>query len=89
MTWSLWTASRRVVLLPILVLVHLISNANATTVQFVATNLSDVTPGEDLWRYDYIVTGHSFLASEFLMCISIPCFTALSQRKSRRAPIGT
>jgi len=43
----------------------LVTSARATTIEFVATNLSDVTPGQDLWRYDYTVSGRSFLASEF------------------------
>lgn len=39
--------------------------ARATTIEYIASNLADVTPGEDLWRYDYTVTGRSFLQSQF------------------------
>lgn len=39
--------------------------AHAGVISYVATDLADVTPGEDLWRYDYAVGGHSFLQSEF------------------------
>ena len=39
--------------------------ARAGTIEYVATNLVDVTPGEDLWRYDYTVGGRAFLQSEF------------------------
>jgi hypothetical protein len=37
----------------------------AATIEYVVTDLSDVTPGEDLWRYDYTVSGRSFAASEY------------------------
>ncbi len=30
--------------------------AQAATIAFTATNLSDTTPGEDLWQYDYLVS---------------------------------
>ena len=63
MTSSVW--ARRLVLFSILVLLCPIWGARAATVQFVVTDLPNVTPGEDLWRYEYIVTGRSFLLSEF------------------------
>ncbi len=63
MTSSMW--ARRLVLFSILVLLCPIWGARAATVQFVVTDLPNVTPGEDLWRYDYIVAGRSFLLSEF------------------------
>src|SRR5437867_3457999 len=51
-----------VVVLPLLTFIP----AQAEKIEFVATNLVDVTPGEDLWRYDYTVSGsHNFLQSEF------------------------
>jgi hypothetical protein len=37
---------------------------HATTIQYAATDLADVTPGEDLWRYNYSVSGRTFLQSE-------------------------
>ena len=39
--------------------------AHAGTIEYVPTNLPDVTSGEDLWRYDYTVSGFAFLQSEF------------------------
>jgi len=40
-------------------------SSRAVTIEYVATDVTDVTRGEDLWRYDYIVAGHPFVASEF------------------------
>lgn len=37
----------------------------AARIDFAPTDLVDVTPGEDLWRYDYTVSGPSFQQSEF------------------------
>src|SRR5262245_14490519 len=37
----------------------------ATKIEFVATDLVDITPGEDLWRYDYRVSGGTFLQNSF------------------------
>jgi hypothetical protein len=31
----------------------------------VVTDLADTSPGQDLWRYDYTVSGRTFLQSEF------------------------
>lgn len=36
----------------------------AATISYVATNIADTTIGEDLWRYDYAVTGAVFGAAE-------------------------
>jgi hypothetical protein len=41
-----------------------ITAAHGATIEFIATNLSDTTPGEDLWRYDYKVQG-TFAQSQF------------------------
>lgn len=38
------------------------SGAQATTIEYSATNLADLIAGEDLWRYDYRVSGTSFAA---------------------------
>ena len=43
----------------------ILSPAQAETIQFVATDLVDVNPGENLWQYDYTVSGHNFLQGEF------------------------
>jgi hypothetical protein len=37
----------------------------ATVIEYVATDLADDVAGEDRWRYDYTVSGRSFLESEF------------------------
>lgn len=37
---------------------------HATAIQFLATDLADSTPGEDLWRYDYRVGNRNFLMDE-------------------------
>lgn len=36
----------------------------AINISYEAFNLTDTTVGEDLWRYDYTVSDHSFLADE-------------------------
>lgn len=36
--------------------------AQAAVINFVATNLDNTTPGEDLWEYSYIVSENTFLA---------------------------
>jgi hypothetical protein len=36
--------------------------ANATAISFTATDLADVTVGEDLWEYSYTVTENTFAA---------------------------
>ena len=38
---------------------------SAATIQYVATNLTDVNLGEDLWRYDYLVSSETFSNSDF------------------------
>lgn len=40
--------------------------AKAAAIQYVATNLADTTPGQDLWRFDYTIAGRSFLQSQFV-----------------------
>src|SRR4051812_301262 len=63
---SLLRAQRTVLFSVILVtILCLVSSARATTIEFIPTNLADVTPGQDLWRYDYTVSGRAFLQSEF------------------------
>jgi len=51
--------------LVLLVLMAPAAIARAATIEFVASDLVDTTPGEDLWRYDYTVSGRNFLQSEF------------------------
>jgi hypothetical protein len=46
--------------------------SRATTIEYVATDLVDLTPGEDLWRYDYTVSGRAFLSSEFFDIYFVP-----------------
>jgi hypothetical protein len=59
------------------------SAAQATTIEYVATNLTDVTPGEDLWRYDYRVSGRSFLQFQFFDIYFQPTlFAALASQSS-------
>ena len=36
--------------------------ANAISIDFTATDLADVNPGEDLWQYSYTVSDHTFAA---------------------------
>lgn len=38
--------------------------AEAAMITFEAVDLADSTQGEDLWRFDYVVTGFSFSAGE-------------------------
>jgi len=40
------------------------SALHAATITFVPTNLADTTPGEDLWLYEYHISGFTFAASE-------------------------
>lgn len=40
------------------------SPALATLVEYRATDLVDVVPGEDLWLYEYFLSGRSFLADQ-------------------------
>ena len=39
--------------------------ARATTITFTATDLTDITAGQNLWQYDYTVSGRDFLQTEF------------------------
>ena len=41
------------------------SNAYAASIGYSLLDLTDVNPGEDLWRYEYTVSGHTFLQSQF------------------------
>ena len=36
--------------------------SGATTITFTASDLTDTTPGEDLWQYSYLVSDHVFPA---------------------------
>ena len=36
--------------------------ANATTINYTATDLTDINPGEDLWQYSYSVSDNTFAA---------------------------
>lgn len=38
---------------------------SAATIYYEVSDLSDATAGEDLWRYEYTVSGRNFLQSEF------------------------
>jgi len=38
----------------------LTGTASATTIVYTATDLTDINQGEDLWRYDYVVSGFGF-----------------------------
>jgi hypothetical protein len=40
------------------------TGAQATVITFVATDIADTTPGQDLWSYTYSVSGVSFLSGE-------------------------
>jgi hypothetical protein len=53
-----------------------ISTAQAGTIDYVATDLADVTPGQDLWRYDYTVNGVSFLQGQFFDIYFAPALYA-------------
>ncbi|HBY63046.1 MAG TPA: hypothetical protein DEH78_24760, partial [Solibacterales bacterium] len=39
--------------------------AHAAVIHYVAHDLADVVPGEDLWRYEYTVSGEFFAQFEF------------------------
>jgi MYXO-CTERM domain-containing protein len=41
-----------------------VSSAFAATIVFQATDLADTTPGEDLWRYSYQVSGFTFATNQ-------------------------
>jgi hypothetical protein len=64
MKWLL-CVGRTLFFLAVGLLLCSVTIAYATTIGFVSVNLADVTPGDDLWRYDYIVSGRTFLQSEF------------------------
>jgi hypothetical protein len=57
-------AKPSVYLVAVLALVCSSLPARAATIAYTATDLTDVIPGEDLWRYDYTVSGHSFLQTD-------------------------
>lgn len=46
-------------------LLCLSNSAQATLIEFVATDLPNTVSGEDLWRYDYTVKDRAFLQSDF------------------------
>ena len=50
--------------------------AHAGVIKYTASDLADVTPGEDLWRYDYTVSGHAFVQSEFFDIYFVPSLYA-------------
>jgi hypothetical protein len=60
----------------LLVLSCMLGGLQAATIEFVATDLLDVVPGEDLWRYDYTVTGHTFLQSQYFDVLFDPLLYA-------------
>ena len=45
-------------------LIGLVPDVRGATIAFVATDLTDVVAGEDLWQIEYFVSGRSFLAGE-------------------------
>jgi hypothetical protein len=40
------------------------AQASFITVHYRATDLTDVVPGQDLWQYEYFVTGHVFAENQ-------------------------
>ena len=46
--------------LAVALLIIFSGNSYATTISYQASNLSDTTPGEDLWQYSYSLSGYSF-----------------------------
>ena len=65
MNFPLRTKRATIVVLVVLAVSCIAQPARASVITFVATDLADVTVGEDLWRYDYSVSGRNFLQSEF------------------------
>ena len=55
--------SRRTSFIPLFL--TLFMTVQAARIEYVASDLADLTTGEDLWRYDYTVSGRNFLQSEF------------------------
>ena len=47
-----------------LLLSGLSTRALATTIEYEAINLADVVPGQDLWQYNYYVSGRTFSANQ-------------------------
>src|SRR2546426_885314 len=48
------------------------------TIFYQATDLADTTPGQDLWRYNYVVSGFSFQANQGFSVFFAPlAFTQL------------
>jgi hypothetical protein len=39
---------------------QMLDRADAGTITYQATNLADTTPGEDLWQYQYLLSGFGF-----------------------------
>ena len=65
MNFPLRTKRATIVVLVVLAVSCIAQPARASVITFVATDLADTTVGQDLWRYDYAVSGRSFLQSEF------------------------
>ncbi len=40
------------------------TTVGATTITYQATDLADLAPGEDLWQYEYAVSGHVFVVDQ-------------------------
>jgi hypothetical protein len=63
------------------------SGASATTISFVATDLPDAAPGEDLWQYAYEVSGRSFAAGEgFSIGFDFDLYAALENPPPQVSP---
>ncbi len=62
-------------------------SSNALTIQYEATNLADTTPGQDLWRYTYKISGYTFAANEGLdIYFSQSLYGALSNPQPDAGP---
>jgi len=46
--------------LAVVLLTIFAGNSYATTISYQATDLADITPGQDLWQYTYSVSGYVF-----------------------------
>ena len=55
---------RRAMGTALLLTLALTAPAHAIQIEYLATDLTDTTPGQDLWRYDYRVGNGTFLAGQ-------------------------
>ena len=62
-------------------------STNALTIEYQAINLANTTPGQDLWRYTYKISGYTFAVNEGLdIYFSQTLYGALSNPQPMLGP---